>query len=49
VRTGACEVSTVDAMLETYGHGEVGALDDVLAAFDSPDAPTLRVVGKSDA
>lgn len=40
--------STVTKMLETYGHGEVGALEDVDAAF-ADHAPVLRIVGGSDA
>jgi integrase len=42
------KVSTVDAMLETYGHGEVGALDEVDAAFVD-HTPNLRAIdgGKS--
>jgi integrase len=38
---------TVDKMLATYGHGEVGALDEVDAAFAS-HKPNLRVVGGQD-
>jgi hypothetical protein len=38
---------TVDKMLATYGHGEVGALDEVDAAFAS-HKPNLRVVGGSE-
>jgi integrase len=37
------KVSTVDEMLETYGHGEVGALEDVDAAF-ADHAPQLRAI-----
>ncbi|MBS1880433.1 MAG: tyrosine-type recombinase/integrase [Actinobacteria bacterium] len=40
--------STVTKMIETYGHGEVGALEDVDAAFANV-APKLRVVGGSGA
>lgn len=36
-------MTTVDAMLETYGHGEVGALEDVDAAFAN-HAPKLRAL-----
>ena len=35
---------TVNKLLATYGHGEVGALDEVDAAFASL-RPNLRVVG----
>lgn len=43
--------SAVDEMLRTYGHSEVGALDEVDRAFaDAPESrPPLRVVGGSDA
>jgi integrase len=38
------KVSTVDEMLETYGHGEVGALEDVDAAFADQTPPQLRAI-----
>lgn len=40
------KVSTVDAMLAVYGHGDVGALEEVDAAFEraSGTQPHLRVV-----
>jgi integrase len=43
--------SAVDEMLRTYGHSEVGALDEVDRAFaEAPEIrPPLRVVGGSDA
>jgi integrase len=37
-------LKTVDAMLETYGHGDVGALDEVDAAFKDRPVTGLRVV-----
>jgi hypothetical protein len=40
--------STVEEMIETYGHGEVGALDDVDAAFAN-HAPKLRLVKGGEA
>ena len=38
------KVSTVTAMLEIYGHAEVGALEEVDQAFANAPAPKLRVV-----
>jgi integrase len=39
------DVSTVDKMLAVYGHGEIGALDEVDSAFAAADNVTpLRVV-----
>lgn len=38
------KVSTVDAMLSIYGHGEVGALEEVDAAFANAPAPSLTLV-----
>lgn len=41
------ETSTVDAMLAIYGHGEVGALDEVDAAFAGADnVVRLKAVGE---
>ncbi len=40
--------STVEEMIETYGHGEVGALDDVDAAFAN-HTPKLRLVKGGEA
>lgn len=43
---------TVTKMLETYGHGDVGALDEVderFAAAADQDEPRLRIVGGRDA
>jgi integrase len=37
-------LKTVDKMLETYGHGVVGALEEVDAAFEGRDVPGLRLV-----
>lgn len=38
------KVSTVDAMLAIYGHGEVGALEEVDAAFAKAPKPSLEVL-----
>jgi integrase len=38
------KLSTVDKMLETYGHGDVGALEEVDAAFEDVETPSLRVI-----
>jgi integrase len=39
------KLRTVDKMLETYGHGEIGALDEVDAAFENFQGPNgLRVI-----
>jgi integrase len=35
---------TVEEMLEVYGHGDVGALEEVDAAFKSTEIPPLRAV-----
>lgn len=40
------ELRTVDEMLAIYGHGEVGALDEVDAAFASENVVRLRAVGE---
>lgn len=37
-------LSTVDKMLAIYGHGEVGALEEVDAAFKNVQAPRLRKI-----
>lgn len=37
-------LATVDKMLEIYGHGEVGALEEVDAAFERADVPRLRKI-----
>jgi hypothetical protein len=37
------EESTVDKMLKVYGHGEVGALDEIDAAF-AEHVPALRAL-----
>ncbi|HWI95141.1 MAG TPA: hypothetical protein VNS60_03640 [Solirubrobacterales bacterium] len=37
------EESTVDKMLKVYGHGEVGALDEIDAAF-AGHVPALRAL-----
>lgn len=37
-------LKTVDKMLETYGHGDVGALEEVDRAFEGRDVPGLRVI-----
>jgi len=38
------EVATVDKMLRIYGHGDVGALDEVDAAFEGAEVVPLRTV-----
>lgn len=35
---------TVEEMLSVYGHGDIGALDEVDAAFQNTEAPPLRAV-----
>ncbi len=40
------ELRTVQEMLAIYGHGEVGALDEVDAAFASENVVRLRAVGE---